>query len=174
MTWRKWLVRGLVFSVLGGMLLAGVLYQAWTNPAAIRRRLLADLGDRFPGALIGAESARLHLLGGISVSELRMTRRGGLGERDFLYVPSGTIYHDKEKLLTGALAVRKLELCRPEVRLVREHDGSCNLSGIVGPLDLRQQVPTIVMRQGTLLVEDHTTPGAPVLEIKDVNLTVIN
>ena len=35
MVWRKWVVRGLVFVALGGLTLAGALYQYLTNPAAV-------------------------------------------------------------------------------------------------------------------------------------------
>ena len=47
MAWRKWLVRGLVFSVLGLPALAAVAYQAWTNPAAVRAQVLAQVRGRF-------------------------------------------------------------------------------------------------------------------------------
>ena len=42
-------MRGLVFSVLGGLGLAALAYQAWTNPAAVRSQVLAKLAARFPG-----------------------------------------------------------------------------------------------------------------------------
>ncbi|HEY7427536.1 MAG TPA: hypothetical protein VH682_25105, partial [Gemmataceae bacterium] len=75
MAWRKWLVRSLVFSVLGVAVLAAFLYEAWTNPAAVRRQVLAKLGQQFVGATVSLESARLRLLGGIAVRDLHMTRR---------------------------------------------------------------------------------------------------
>src|SRR5271166_3994139 len=115
MTWRKWLVRGLVFSLTAGAVAAGLLYEAWTNPVATRRQVLAKLGEKFVGATISLESARLRLLGGIAVSDLRMARRDDLDKGDFLYVPSAVIYHDKEQLLEGRLAIRKIELLRPRL-----------------------------------------------------------
>jgi hypothetical protein len=175
MAWRKWLVRGLVFSALGALGLVGLLYQAWTHPAAVRRLLLDKLGVRFCNVAVAVDSAHLRLLGGIVVHELRMSRSDGLDRQDFLYVPSALIYHDKEQMVDGKLAVRKVELTRPHLRVVRDRDGHLNLSGILGPIDLTERMPTIVVRHGTVLIEDRATaPAGPLLEIRDVHLTIIN
>src|SRR4051812_4957373 len=175
MTWRKWLVRGLVFSVLGSILFAGLLYQAWTNPAATRRQLLDKLGLRFAGAAVSIESAHLRLFGGIAVSELRMARRDDFDRTDFLYVPSAVIYHDKEHLLEGKVGIRKVELDRPRLRVIREHDGRWNLAGLLRPPPEGERMPTVVIKRGTILLEDRTAPpGTPLLEINDVSLRAIN
>jgi hypothetical protein len=175
MAWRKWLVRGLVFSVLGGLLAAGLLYQAWTHPATVRRLVMEKLGVRFLDVTVGLESARLRLLGGIVVHDLRMARSNGLDHGDFLYIPTAVIYHDKEHLLDGKLSIRKLELDRPQIKLVRLRDGSFNLKGLLGPVDLSERLPTVVMRHATINFEDHTNPpGGTVLEVRDVGLTIIN
>ncbi|MGH7225315.1 MAG: hypothetical protein ACRELF_18995, partial [Gemmataceae bacterium] len=175
MAWRKWLVRSLVFSVVGLAILAALLYEAWTNPSAVRRQVLAKLHKEFIGATASLDSARLRLLGGILVRDLRMTRRDELDRGDFLYVPSGIIYLDKEHLLDGTLALFKIEMDRPRVRIVRERDGRINLSGLLKPPDLDVRVPTLILRQGTVVLEDHRDSGPNVLlEIKDVNLTVVN
>ncbi len=172
---RKWLVRGLVFSALGGMGLTALLYAAWTSPAAMRGQVLARLGERFIGATVSVEAAHLRLLGGTAVHEVRLARRGDLDNRDLVYVPSGVIYHDKERLLGGTLALRKVELDRPVIRLTRERDGTFNWKGVLGPVNLDERVPTIVIRRGTLLIEDHAGPVAEaLLQIHDVALTVVN
>jgi hypothetical protein len=173
MSCRKWLVRGLVFSALSGMVLTAIVYEAWTCPAAMRGQVLAKLSARFIGATVNVESAHLRLLGGTAVREVRLTRRGGVDNRDLLYVPSGVIYHDKERLLDGALALRKMELDHPVIRLARGRDGKFNWEGVLGPVDLSERVPTLVVRHGTLLVEDDVRP-TPILEIQDLTLTVIN
>src|SRR6516165_155009 len=171
MAWRKWLVRSLVFSVLGLVILAALLYEAWTNPAAVRRQVLAKLHKIFIGATVSVDSARLRLLGGIGVRDLRMARRDELDRGDFLYVPSAVIYHDKEHLLDGTLGVRKIELDRPRVRVVCERDGRVNLSGLLAPPDLSERVPTLIVRRGVLVLEDRRDAAPRVLlEIKDLNL----
>ena len=48
MAWRKWLVRSLVFTVAGGVVVAAFAYQHWTNPSFVRRQVIANLED-FPG-----------------------------------------------------------------------------------------------------------------------------
>jgi hypothetical protein len=176
MAWRKWLVRGLVFAILGATALGAVAYQAWTNPAAVRAQVLDHVRRRFADGVVSVslESARLRLLGGIAVGELRVARTDGLDRKDFLYVPSAVIYHDKERLGHGAFSIRKIELHRPQLRVVRERDGRCNLSGLCAPGGCKEPLPAVVVEQGTVLLEDRgTAPGAPVLEIKDVALTAV-
>jgi hypothetical protein len=175
MTWRKWLVRILVFSVLGLAVLVALLYEGWTNPAAIRRQVLAKLNKLFIGATVSVDSARLRLLGGLAVRDLRMARRDELDRGDFLYVPSAVLYHDKEHLLDGTIGFRKIEMDRPRVRIIRERDGRINLAGLLAPPDLNERVPTLIVRRGTIILEDRREASPTVLlEIKDVNLTVVN
>ncbi len=175
MAWRKWLVRILVFSVLGLLILAALLYESWTNPAAVRRLVNDKLHKLFVGATISIDSARLRLLGGIGVRDVRLARRDELDRGDFLYVPSAVIYHDKEHLLGGKLGVREIELDRPRLRIVRERDGRINLAGLLAPPDLKERVPAMIVRRGVIVIEDRRDTGSVVLlEIKDVNLTVVN
>jgi hypothetical protein len=173
MVWRKCLVRGLSFTALGAILLGVGLYQVWTNPATTRALVLDKLSAKFRGAIVRLETAQMRLLGGIAIHELRMSRREGL-DHDFLCVPSGVIYHDKEQMLNGVLAIRKIELFRPTLRVIRERDGSLNLADIV-VTDPNERMPTLVIKEGTVLLEDQAAaPGAAMVEMKDVNLTVIN
>ncbi len=176
MPWRKLLVRGLVYSVLCGGLVAFLLCHFWTSPATIRRQVLATLAERFPGATVTLDAAHLRLFGGIAVAELRMARRDDLEKTDFLYIPSAILYHDKEQVLNGILTLRKIEIFRPRLRIVRERDGRLNLSGLTAPSrSAREPVATLVVQQGTIVYEDRAAaPGTPLLEIKDVNLTVVN
>jgi hypothetical protein len=175
MAWRKWLVRGVVLALvaLGGA--AVVLYEVWTNPAATRRQVLDKLQEKFTGATVSVESARLRLLGGIALADVRMCRRDDMDKGDFLYVPAAVLYHDKEQLLDRRLVMRKIEMNRPRVRLIRERDGRINLQGVLGPVRLDERVPTIVVHQGTVVLEDReAAPGNPLVELHDVALTVSN
>jgi hypothetical protein len=175
MSWRKCLVRSLVFSVLGALLLGAGVYALWTNPAAVRQLVEDQLGTRFVRITVHLGSARLRLLGGILVQELRMARTDGLDSSDFLYVPSAVIYHDKEHMLEGKVLVRKVELSGAMLRLIRDRDGRWNLDGILGPTDLNERLPTLVVRNGTVVVEDRRlVPGAPLVELHNVNLTIVN
>ncbi len=172
---RKWLVRGLVFSGLGALLAVGLAYQACTNPEAVRRLVLEKLGVRFLNVTVTLESAHMRLLGGIVVQDLRMSRSDRLERSIFLYVPSAVIFPDKEHMLAGQMGVSKVELTRPELRLVRERDGSFNVKDVLGPVDLNERMPTVVIKGGTIVFEDHSLSAhAPLLELKDVDLTVVN
>ena len=43
MAWRKWFVRLLVFTIVGGCACAVFVYQRFTNPAAVREQNAARL-----------------------------------------------------------------------------------------------------------------------------------
>jgi hypothetical protein len=171
---RKWLVRGLVYLLLGGLAAGGGLYALGTNPAAVRQLVVAGLADRFQHVAVSVDHARLRLLGGILVSELRLARNDGLDQRDFLYAPDVIFYHDKEHLLEGKLLVRKIELSRPQFRIVRERSGQLNLSDILSPPDLSERLPAVVLHQGTLVYEDRAAGPGALLEIRNVQLTLVN
>jgi hypothetical protein len=176
MSWRKWLVRLLVFSVFAGGACAVALYQRWTDPAVVRQQVIERLEALFPGAAVSLESARLRLLGGIVLNELRIVRRDDPDRHDILHVPSAVVYHDKEHLLDGKIAFRKVELHRPRLRLQRGRDGAWNLAGLTdeAPAGI-EQLPTLVIQQGIVSLDDRLTrPGTPPLEVSDVNLTIIN
>ncbi len=174
MNWHKWLIRGLVLTLLGALVACAALYALWTNPQAVRQLVQEKLGVRFLDVSVQVGSARLRLLGGILVHELRLARSNALDRRDFLYVPDAVIYHDKEQLLDGKVAIRRVELERAQLRLVRERDGRLNLAGILGPVDLSERMPTVVLRRGSLVVEDRASAQSPLLEIRDLQLTILN
>ncbi len=175
MSWRKWLVRGLVYSVLTGLGSLFLVFYLYTNPAATRKTVLDILAEKFSRATVSLQSARLNLLDGISLSDLRMARRDDIDQIDFLYVPSAVIYHDKEQLLAGKLALRKIVLNRPQLRILLDRNGRCNLTGLLPPCDLSERMPTLIMQQGTILIEDRRlVVGKPILEVRNVNMTILN
>lgn len=175
MAWRKWLVRGVVYGIVAVCAAGGALYQRWTNPVAVREHVMGKLGYLFPGAQVSVDSARLRLLGGIQVNDLRLTRRDDPEQDEFLHVPSAVFYHDKEKLLEGELTIRKMELYRPRLRVRRGRDGHWNVQGLSRGLPPTGLLPTIVIHQGTVLFEDRSVGGkGPPLEIRDVEVTLIN
>jgi hypothetical protein len=175
MSWRKWLVRALVFSVLGTVTAAAILYQRWTNPAAVRREAIRKLSAHFPGASVSVDSARWRLLGGISLNELRLSRRDDPEKREFAYIPSAIVYPDKEQMNDGKVAIRKIVLERPRLRLIRQSDGTWNVSGLMAAPRPEEPVPILVIQQGTIVVEDRSaSSGWPALEIKNVNLTLVS
>jgi hypothetical protein len=175
MAWRVWLVRGLVFSVLGVVAALAVLYVLYTDPARVRLLVQEKLGVKFDRVHVQLASARFRLLGGVLVNELRLARSDGLDSTDFLYVPSTVLYHDKEQLLDGKIGIRRVELDRPQLRLVRQRDGRFNLSGLSSASHPSERLPTLVVRGGTLVLEDQQlAPGVTLLEIRQVQLTALN
>src|SRR5262245_11623443 len=176
MCWRKCLIRGLVFAVLGAFALGGVLYQRWTNPTAVRLLVLDKLRRLFPGAQVNLETASMLRLGGIALRALRLVRGDDPERTEVAYLPSAVLYPDKEHLLGGRLGLRKVELFRPRLTLIRGKDGRWNLSGLVALAPPQTPVPLLVVHHGTLVLEDRSVSGdGPVrLELSDVSLKCIN
>jgi len=183
MSLRKWVVRGLVALVLVGCLGAGVVYQQWTNPAAVRQQVVDMLEKQFPGATVTLDGARLRLLGGVVLNELRLLHRGaGQGEvkpesegdqTDIVHIPQATVYHDKEQLSRGQFAVRRIEMLKPIIHIVRNKDGKWNVEGLTGKTDPGLPLPTIVIEKGTLIVEDRFA-GPAIWELHDLDLFLDN
>jgi len=164
-----------VFSIVAGCACAVILYQRFTNPLAVRQQVLAKLMTQFPGAVSTVDSARLRIFGGISVNGLRMARNDDPDKSELLHVPSAVFYQDKEKILEGTLALLKVELHRPHMRAHRDKDGNWNLKDIGGTFNPNLSIPTVVIYQGTLVLEDRNEKGTgKTLELTDVNLQIIN
>ena len=109
MFWRKWIVRGIVWGIVGACAAGALAYQRWTNPGAVRDQVIAELGKAFPGAHVSVDSARLRILGGIQLNDVRFSRLDDPEKHEFLHIPSAIFYHDKEKILDGELTLRKIE-----------------------------------------------------------------
>lgn len=175
MFFRKWLIRCLVFGVVGLFLGAGLLYQRWTNPETVRQQVVELLQEQFPGATVTLDAAHLRLWGGTELNELRVFRRDDPEKGDFIHIPSATVHHDKEHLLDGKIILRKVELHRPRLTLVRRRDGSWNAEGLIGSTPQGGVLPTLVIQQGTIVLTDHVSArGIMPIELHDVHLTVIN
>ncbi|HLJ97059.1 MAG TPA: AsmA-like C-terminal region-containing protein [Gemmataceae bacterium] len=175
MVWRKWLVRSLVFTVGGGLALAAFAYQHWTNPAVVRRQVIAKLEELLPNAHVSLESARLRILGGISFDELHLARRDDPSRTDFISVPKGIIYPDKEQFLNGKLAIQRVVWYQPTIHLIRNKDGAWNTEHVLAPPTPEIAIPTIRLQNATFLIEDQQAcPDARPLEIHDVNLVIMN
>jgi hypothetical protein len=160
---------------MGGLAVVAFLYQHWTNPAAVRRQMLAKLINQFSGACVSLESAHMRLLGGISLRELRLSRRDDAGKTELAHIPNAIIYPDKEQVLNGTFAIRKVELTGPKLRIRRGADGRWNLAGVLSPPRPDQLLPVMEIHQGTLVFEDYFSGSSlPPLEITDSHLTLVN
>src|SRR5262249_12923034 len=129
---RKWAVRILVFGVAAACLAIALVYQRWTDPAAVRQQIVDRLQEQFPGAVVAVDAARLRSLGGIVLTDLRLARKDDQDLTDIAHIPNAVLYHDKEHLLSGKLALLKIVMPRPQLRLVRGRDGRWNFVGLAG------------------------------------------
>ncbi len=171
---RKWIIRGLGFTVAAGLLCALFAYKVWTNPAAIRRQALQELQKIFPRGRISLESASIRLLGGIELTELRIFRHDEPDGKPVFHAPFAIVYHNKEKLLDGTFDIRKVELHRPHLRVIRRQDGKLNLQDIAARPNPDKPLPTIVVRDGTVDFHDRSASSLPAAELAKVNLTLLN
>src|SRR5262245_57233892 len=110
MRWRKRLTGLLLVLLLVALGGAGWVAYQLLYPLDVTAQVVAGLEERFTGVEVRVGSARLRLLGGIAVTDLALVRRDDPGGVPFLTVPRAVIYHDKEQLAQGRLAVRKVEL----------------------------------------------------------------
>ncbi len=177
MGWRKWIVRGIVYGIVGAVATGALIYQRLTNASAVREQVIAEITKAFPGAHVSVDSARLRILGGIQLDGIRLTRADDPEKTEFLHIPSAIFYHDKEKILDGELTLRKIELFRPRMRVRRERDGTINLQGIIKKPTAAPQrmMPATVIHDGTLILEDRADLGkATSIEINNITMNIVN
>src|SRR5262249_10345318 len=137
-------------------------------------KVLAHLHEQIDGADIHVGSARMRILGGIAVTDLRITRRGDPPERPFLSVPSAVPYHDKEQLNPARLVIRKDELEDPHPNTERPADGRWTLADVIRPSPADRPVPTFVAKGGTITVTDTAPNGLPPVRLTDARFTLLN
>ena len=174
MSVRSWLIRGAILAGVAVLVALGWVASSWVSPERVREKVLAHLHEQFDGADIHVGSARMRILGGIAVTDLRVTRRGDPPDRPFLSVPSAVLYHDKEQLNHGRLVIRKVELENPELHLERTPDGRWSLADVIRPGPADKPVPTFVGRGGTVTITDRSPNGLPPVKLTDARFTLLN
>ena len=173
MSWfRPWFIRGGILTALAALIWAGLWAYNWVSPETVRASVIENLQQQFDDSVeVEVGSAHVRLFGGLSVGELKLTRRGET--EPFLHVPSAIITHDKERLNRGELVIRKIELDSPTIRLVRGADGKWNVSGITKPGGEQKPIPTILVKGGTVFIEDRSPAAIPPAAIRNIKLTVL-
>src|SRR5262245_26576974 len=64
---------------------------------------------------------------------------------------------------------------QPKFRHVPRLDRSWNTTRVLGPVDPNKPIPTIVVHQGTLVIDDRVADsGLPPVEIKNLHVTLVN
>jgi hypothetical protein len=180
--WRRRLVRGTVLAAVGGVTCAAALAYQLTGSSAVRQQVTSYLRKYFVGGEVALGSAKFRLFGGINVENFTLYRRDDPSRSPMFHVPAGVIYHDKEQLAHGKLAIRKLKMERPRLTLTRNADGQWNLAGILGPVHPELQIPIMEIEQGTVVVEMAMPAGPPGtvaptpyrVELRNVNATLVN
>src|SRR5262245_29486606 len=174
MSWRVWLFRSIVCTVFTAAGVFGWLVYLQTNSAAVRAKVIEQVQVDFPGVDVQIGSAWIRPLGGLWLRDVKLFRRED-PSHPFLIIPSATVYHDKEQMAQGRLVVRKVELTQPTIRLRRDAEGNWNLPALPKAGKGDGPVPMLVVRQGTVVYEDRSGGQVrPPLELRDVQLTVIN
>ena len=168
----RWLVRGLILAVLatiGG----GVWYaQRWVSPEQVHSAVVASLVEQFPGSSVHVGSAHLSVFGGITVADLSVTMPGE--DAPFFTAPTAVIAHDKARLNQGRLAIRKIELDRPTLRVECGPDGAWKLPGLDHQTPSDRSVPTFVVKNATVMVVDRRPGGLPSFTVQNAKMQLIN
>ena len=170
--------RGRARLVRVGILLALLGYGGWYaydelfQPGEAKRRVEEELTARFEGVDVEVGSARLRLLGGVNVSDLKLIRRDDPTRTPFLHVPmpqSGTI-----KVRLPRLTPAKVELEDAKLRLVRDATGKWNVDGIAKQSTGSEQMPVLVLKKAHVEVIDQKTGSSALLDLQEMDVTVIN
>ena len=171
---RSWLIRGLILAGVAAFAALAWVASSWVSPDRVREKVVGTLSEQFDDVDVHVSSARMRILGGIAVTDLRLTRRGDPPDRPFLSVPNAILFHDKEQLNRGRLVIRKVELENPTIRIDRSADGKWNVAEVVKPGPADKPIPTFVVKGATVIVTDHAPGALPPATFTDVQGTLLN
>ncbi len=171
---RNWLIRGLILAGVAFLAALGWVANSWISPERVREKVILTLSEQLDDVDIHVGSARMRILGGIAVSDLRLTRRGTAPDQPFLTVPNAILYHDKEQLNHGRLVIRKVEMDGPIFRIERSADGKWSLTDVLHTAPADRPLPTFVVKNGTFAIIDHAPNGLPPVALTGVNCTLLN
>lgn len=164
--------------IRGGLLLAFALVAAtlwWAvtqvRPEVVRTAVLQTFEEQFPGGHVHVGEAHLRLFGGVNVRDLTLTRDDG---QPIFTARRAVIAHDKERLGSGQMVIRKIELDAPTLRLERQEDGIWTFDGLARPSPADKPVPTFVVNDGTIEIVDKSPGGFPPMRFTEANVTLIN
>jgi hypothetical protein len=170
---RCWILRGIILMILAVLGYGGWFAAHWVSPEKVRTAVEAHLAAKFDSSVkVHLGEAHLRIFGGIALRDLTLTREGD--SEPFLIVPEAVISHDKEQLSRGALVIRKIELERPRIHLVRQADGRWNYSGVMPPSSADQLVPTLVVNGGIVRLTDERPDGIPAVALLGAKLQLLN
>lgn len=168
----QWFVRAAILAALVGFAGAVWYAQTWISPEQVQTAVESALAEQFPDYTVRMHSARLSVFGGVTVQELTLSRKGE--SEPFFTAPLALIAHDKEGLNHGRLTIRKIELERPTVRLIRAADGAWHWPSAHRDSVSDRPIPTIVVRDATLIVTDRRPNGWPEFRVESVKCQLVN
>jgi hypothetical protein len=171
---RSWVIRGLILAGVAALAALAWYANSWISPERVREQVVSTLVEQLEGVDVHVGSARMRILGGIAVTDLKLTRRGEPVDRPFLVVPSAVLYHDKEQLNRGRLVIRKVEMDGPTFHIERAPNGKWNVAEVIRSSTADKPVPTYVIKNGTVVVSDRTPNGFPTTTLTGVQCTLLN
>ena len=153
---RSWVIRGLILAGVAALAALAWYANSWISPERVREQVILTLSEQLEGVDVHVGSARMRILGGIAVTDLKLMRHGDPPDQPFLVIPNAIVYHDKEQLNRGRLVIRKVEMDGPLLRIERAADGKWNVTEVIRAGTADKPVPTLVIKNGTVTVIDHT------------------
>lgn len=153
------------------LLIAYWCLRTWTDPEGVRRIVLETLAAEMPEVQAEVDEARLHWLGGVRLQNLRLRRRDQADQEPFLFAAQVTVYPDRERLSRGQLAVNKLELHQPTLRVTVDPEGRSNLEGLFRDSRRTRSLPIVVVRQGRVILDDQARKAVWHFERAEATLT---
>jgi len=170
----KWAIRGVFVLALAACATGAFLVYVWMRPEFIRKELTTQLIARFNNTDVEVDTARLRLLGGVTVNDLKLIRKDDPTRTPVLHVPHAVLHHDKEKLNQGRLVVRKIEMFKPTLVLERDRQGNWTFLEIIKPPTDDEPLPLILLHQANITLIDRAISDRPLAEWIDVEATIVN
>lgn len=174
MSTRKWLIRSLIPIFIGLLVGMGLYVSSWLKPAYIREQCIAQLLEKFQNVDIEVGSASLRFFGGISISDLKMTRKDDPDHKPILYIPYAVLQQDKERLSQGQLVIRKIDMDSPTIRLQRNVDGTLNWSNILLPPKDDEPIPVFVLKNAKVEIDDYSPASPRTLNLDIPKVVMVN
>jgi len=170
MIWRRHVLQGFVITAVALLACGYWCYRSWTDSASVRQSVLELLASEFPDVQVQLGEAQFQLFGGVRLQDLRLTRRSDSTGEPFASFAEVIIHPDREQLARGVLVIRKVELIRPRITVVRDVDGRLNVAALQQKQTSRQP-PIVLIQNGTFTYVDHAL-GAPPVEFQELHGTL--
>ena len=172
-----WLRKTIVFLVLFGALLAGLVgwyaYWHYTDAEVVRKLALEAIQNAFPKAEVELPTVQTTISGAFRLRDLVLRGKAEDGQpSEWIRLPDVLLVPDKRELLSLKFRLSKIVLREAVLELRREADGRWNLQHWLAdqPIEIRH-ASLLQIREGIVRIS-CSSASFPCIELADVNADV--